>query len=274
MRRTVLIGIGIVVLAFLGLLALLWARQEQMVFFPSRGLDTTPASLGLRFEDVKLHTSDGVELSAWWVPAASPRGAVILCHGNAGTMAHRVDKLLLFHGLGLDVLSFDYRGYGESKGTPSEQGTYLDMDAAVEHLWRARGARGERTIFWGESLGGAVATEAATRHRPALLVLESTFASIRAMVHRHYPFVPGFLATRVRYDSLSRVGLIDCPVLLLHGPGDSIVPFTQAEALLAAARGPKWFARLEGDHNDGGILISPKAQALLRELLDTHLSAP
>lgn len=268
-------GLGLVLLVYVAILGLLWVRQEQLVFFPSRGQETSPASLGLHFEDVRLRTADGLELAAWWVPASSPRGAVIVCHGNAGSMEHRLDKLALLHRLDLDVLLFDYRGYGLSQGEPSEPGTYLDMDAAVEHLWQARGVVAERTILWGESLGGAVAARAATRHRPALLVLESTFTSIRGMIRRHYPFVPAGLATRVHYDTVSCLARLDCPVLVLHGPADSIAPFAMAEALVAAARGRTWLARLEGDHNDGGIVVSPAAQAVLREALDVSLtSAP
>ncbi len=274
MPRAALLGVLTVVLVLGGVLALLWARQEQLMFFPTRGISSTPADVGLAFEDVRLTTSDGVLLSAWWVPAVSPRGAVVFCHGNAGSMEHRLERLLYLHGLGLDVLFFDYRGYGTSAGAPSEAGTFRDMDAAVDHVRRVRGVSRERTVFWGESLGGAVAVEAATRHGCGLLVLESTFTSVRAMVRRHYPFVPAALATRLRYDSLARIASVGCPVLVLHSGSDSLTPFAQGEALHAAAAAPKWLSRLEGDHNDGGILVSPQAQQLVREVLDAVLSAP
>jgi uncharacterized protein len=272
MGRRALIGLGIVLVAVVAVLFLVWTRQERMVFFPGRGLSATPASIGLPFDSVQLVTADGVALSAWWVPVTGSRGTVVFCHGNAGTMADRLERLRYFHSQGLDALYFDYRGYGESAGAPSERGTYLDMDAAVDHVLQRRGGRLDRAVFWGESLGGAVAVEAATRRRPALLVVESSFASIRAMARHHYPFLPVFLATRVRYDSLARVGGLECPLLVLHSPTDTLVPVGQGQALLAAAPGRKWFAALEGDHNDGGVLVSPLAQVVVRGALDECLS--
>jgi fermentation-respiration switch protein FrsA (DUF1100 family) len=263
----VIVLASLVVIATVALLGLAYFRQESLIFFPDRHIRLTPADLGMDFEDVRLTTSDGVVVAAWWVPAAPSRGALIFCHGNAGNVGDRVGKLRLFHDLGLSVLAFDYRGYGTSGGRPSEEGTARDMDAAVAHVRDARGIRLARTVFYGESLGGAVAVEAATRFRPAALVVESTFTSARAMARRHYPFVPPALI-RVRYDSLSRVRGLACPKLILHGPRDTIVPFEMGEELLRAAPEPKRFATLPGDHNSGGILESPEAVHALAELLD------
>jgi len=252
------------------LLGLAYFRQESLIFFPDRHVRFTPADLGMAFGDVRLETSDGVTLAAWWVPAPQGRGALIFSHGNAGNMGDRVGKLRLFHDLGLSVLAFDYRGYGASQGKPSEEGTAHDMDAAVAHVRDSRGVPLDRTVFYGESLGGAVVIEAATRFPPAALVAESTFTSARAMARRHYPFVPPALV-RVGYDSLSRVRRLACPTLFLHGPADTIVPFEMGEALFRAAPEPKRFAALVGDHNSGGILESPEACRKLAELLDAVL---
>jgi hypothetical protein len=252
------------------LLGLAYFRQESLIFFPDRHVRFTPADLGMAFGDVRLETSDGVTLAAWWVPAPQGRGALIFSHGNAGNMGDRVGKLRLFHDLGLSVLAFDYRGYGASQGKPSEDGTAHDMDAAVAHVRDSRGVPLDRTVFYGESLGGAVVIEAATRFPPAALVAESTFTSARAMARRHYPFVPPALV-RVGYDSLSRVRRLACPTLFLHGPADTIVPFEMGEALFRAAPEPKRFATLVGDHNSGGILESPEACRKLAEFLDAVL---
>ena len=260
-----MVGAGLV-----ALLGLAYFRQESLIFFPDRHVRFTPADLGMAFGDVRLETSDGVTLAAWWVPAPQGRGALIFSHGNAGNMGDRVGKLRLFHDLGLSVLAFDYRGYGASQGKPSEEGTAHDMDAAVTHVRDSRGVPLDRTVFYGESLGGAVVIEAATRFPPAALVAESTFTSARAMARRHYPFVPPALV-RVGYDSLSRVRRLACPKLFLHGPADTIVPFEMGEALFRAAPEPKHFAALVGDHNSGGILESPEACRKLAEFLDAVL---
>jgi len=272
--RQVLTGVlalaAMVAAGLVALLGLAYFRQESLIFFPDRHVRFTPADLGMAFGDVRLETSDGVTLAAWWVPAPQGRGALIFSHGNAGNMGDRVGKLRLFHDLGLSVLAFDYRGYGASQGKPSEEGTAHDMDAAVTHVRDSRGVPLDRTVFYGESLGGAVVIEAATRFPPAALVAESTFTSARAMARRHYPFVPPALV-RVGYDSLSRVRRLACPTLFLHGPADTIVPFEMGEALFRAAPEPKRFAALVGDHNSGGILESPEACRKLAELLDAVL---
>jgi len=265
-----LVVASVVAIAVVTVLAVAYARQESLIFFPDRRVRFTPADLGMAFEDVRLTTVDGVVVAAWWIPAPNGRGALIFCHGNAGNVGDRVGKLRLFHDLGLSVLAFDYRGYGASEGTPSEEGTARDMDAAVAHLREARGVALDRTVLYGESLGGAVAIEAAVRFPPAALVAESTFTSARDMARRHYPFVPARFV-RVGYDSLSRVGRLACPKLILHGPGDTIVPFEMGEALFRAASEPKRLATLVGDHNSGGILESPDACQTLAEFLDAAL---
>ena len=272
--RQVLTGavvvVSVVAAVVVAMLGLAFFRQDSLIYFPDRHLRFTPADLGMVFEDARLKTSDGVTVAAWWIPALTSRGALIFCHGNAGNVGDRVGKLRLFHDLGLSVLAFDYRGYGASEGKPSEEGTARDMDAAVAHVRDARGVPLERTVFYGESLGGAVAIEAAGRFPPAALVAESTFTSARDMARRHYPFVPAGLV-RVGYDSLARVRRLACPKLFLHGPADTIVPFEMGGALFRAAPEPKRFATLVGDHNSGGILESPEARRTLAEVLDAVL---
>lgn len=270
MLTGVVVVASVLAAAVAAVVTLAYVKQEALVYFPDRHVRFTPADLGMAYEAVVLRTSDGVTVAAWWVPAPRSRGALIFCHGNAGNMGDRVGKLRLFHDLGLSVLAFDYRGYGTSQGKPSEDGTARDMDAAVAHVRDVRGVPPGRTVFYGESLGGAVAVEAATRWLPAAFVVESSFTSARDMARRHYPFVPAGLV-RLGYDTVSRIGALACPKLILHGPRDTIVPFEMGEALYRAASEPKRFATLVGDHNSGGILESPEAcgalAALLREVL-------
>jgi fermentation-respiration switch protein FrsA (DUF1100 family) len=251
---------------------MIWG-QESFIFFPDRAMAGTPALAGLRFEEVALRTADGPVLAGWWVPAERPRGAVIFCHGNAGNISHRLDRLSQFRDLGLSVLAFDYRGYGASQGRPTEEGTYRDMDSAVEHVERARGLSPHRTLFWGESLGGAVAVEAATRHPCAGVVLESTFTSVPEMARLYYAWLPARLLT-IRYDTLGRLPSLAVPLLVLHSPEDDIVPFAMGERLYAAARPPKALVRLRGGHNDGGLPACPEATDLVRRWLEDVLPVP
>lgn len=243
-------------------------RQESFVYYPDPALRGSPARCGLPYDEARLATSDGLELGAWWIPAEAPRGAVVLCQGNAGNRSDRLGKALYLHRAGLDVLMFDYRGYGGNAGKPSEEGTYRDAAAAVDYVVTGRHVLPARLILWGESLGGAVAVETAARRPPAGLVLESTFTSVRAMARRYYPWLPTWWMWRLRYDSQSKVGAIPCAKLVLHGPDDEIVPFSMGEELFRAAREPKSFEKLVGGHNGGGIVVSPTAQAAVAAFLD------
>ena len=246
---------------------LLWfgmRRLEQMsLYFPDRQIIVDPRQAGMRFEAVDLVTSDGVRIHAWWIPCGRPKAPVVLfCHGNAGNISHRLNKVARLHKAGLDVLLFDYRGYGQSEDrTPTEKGTYQDAEAAYRYLTQTRGIPPERLFVQGESLGGAVAVETVLHHpadgearqgRPAAgLILESAFTSTIAMSNAVYPWLPARLTIRYRYDTLSKLPHITIPILFLHSRRDEIVPFFMAEQNYKAATAPKRFVELSGDHNEG-----------------------
>jgi hypothetical protein len=263
--------LGLLLLTYLGVCAYMFFDQASFVYFPERAYDAMPASVGLRYENVRLSAGDGVALAAWWVPAENPRGAVVIAHGNGGNMSHRLDKIRLFHDLGYSVMAFDYRGYGASEGKPSEEGTYADMAAAVDHAVTARGTDRARLVLYGESLGGAVATEEAIRRPPAALVVDSSFTSVPAMASHYYPWLPARLLLRFRYDSLSRMPALKCPVLVLHSPQDDVVPCAMGRRLFEAAPEPKAFAELAGGHNTGGLMAAPDAQKALAAFLSMSL---
>jgi len=227
-----------------------WLFQERMVYFPSRELALGPGDVGLRHDDLFLDTPDGCRLHGWYLPASEARGTVLFCHGNAGNISHRLETLTLLHGLGFNVLIFDYRGYGRSTGSPSEQGSYADVLAAWTHLLSERGESPSRIVLMGRSLGAGVAVWLARRVNPAALVIESGFTSVPDLGKRIYPFLPRFLA-RLRYDSLSCMAELSCPVLVAHSPDDEIVPYDMGLILFGAAREPKRFLMMRGDHNDG-----------------------
>lgn len=228
------------------------------------------------FEDVELLTDDGVRLHAWWVPAplkesGAARRSVLFCHGNAGNISHRTESVGVFHKLGLNVLIFDYRGYGRSAGRPTERGTYLDAEAAWKHLVEVRGARPERTVLFGRSLGGAVAARTAEAHPPGALILESTFTSLPDMGAELYPWLPVRLLSRYRYRSSDLVPAMKCPVLVIHSPEDELVPYAHGRRLFETAPGPKTFLEIGGDHNNGWYESRKRYVAGLRAFLDEHL---
>jgi len=245
------------------------ALERQFVFFPDRTLYATPALLGLPFEEVRFAAADGVRLHGWYVPGEAGRPLVLFCHGNAGNISHRLESLRHLHALGLAVLLFDYRGYGLSEGSPSEEGTYADARGALAWL-RQRGWEPARTIYAGESLGAAVALQLSLEAPPAALVLEAPFPSVAAMGWHHYPLLYplfGWLLS-ARYDSAEKIGRLRAPLLIIQGGADDIVPPAMARRLFNAAGEPKTLRLIPGaGHNDLTVADAAAYLSAWRELL-------
>jgi uncharacterized protein len=188
------------------------ALLHRLLYFPARAIAQTPAAAGLPFRDLSVATGDGQSLQGWWVPAPSPAiGHVLLCHGNAGNIGDRVPHVELLRAVGLDVLAFDYRGYGRSTGRPSEPGLRRDAVAALEVFLAQDGVDPQRVLYLGESLGGAVALALALERPPAGLILQSAFTSIRDLARLHYPFIPPALVPDA-YPSLDLIAGLAAPL--------------------------------------------------------------
>jgi fermentation-respiration switch protein FrsA (DUF1100 family) len=262
--------LGGLLAAYAVVLVLVYVFQSRLVYFPEvgRAVAATPQAYGLAFEAVTIATEDGERLAAWWVPAENAAGAVLFFHGNAGNISHRLDYLAMFNRLRYSTLIVDYRGYGESTGSPSEEGTYRDARAAWDYLRHARLARPEDVVIVGESLGGAVAAWLAARERPRAVVLASTLTSVPDLGAQVYPFLPVRLLSRFRYDNLAAVKAIRAPLLVAHSRGDDIIPYAHGRALYEAAGEPKQFLELAGGHNDGFIFMRKEWVAELAAFLD------
>lgn len=217
---------------------------DHFVFFPDRRVGPPPAGVEERW----IAAEDGGRLHAWYAPPRDGGPVLLWSHGNAGNIDSRRALLLALTARGLGVLAYDYRGYGRSDGAPSERGVYLDGSAAFDDLV-ARGVDPARVVCFGESLGGAVSIEVATRRRCGAVVAVSTFTRLADVARRHYGPL-GSLAGD-RFDSLGRLPRLAAPLLVAHGDRDEIVPFELGERLFAATPGPKRFVRIAGAaHND------------------------
>lgn len=257
----------IFLLLFGGIMVLSPALAEILLFQPSRGDPGPPPTLaGVRGENLRLRTSDGVGIQGWWFPffrpgfqdgqsAANPLDpspAVLLLHGNAGDISHRAP---LAEGLlreGISVLLLEYRGYGASEGKPSEEGFILDAMAGMDFL-EEKVENAGRVVVFGRSMGGAVAAGLSSLRPSGALILEASFTSLEAMGRALYPFLPGFLFRRLRgrFDTLEKVKKVEVPVLVIHGTRDEIVPLSMGETLYAAASEPRaWYAVQGAGHND------------------------
>jgi len=247
------------------------ADQAKYIYHPDRVISQTPAAAGLDFEDLSLKTEDGETIKAWFVPASEnniPANKTILfCHGNAGDIGDRIESLKTLNRLGLNTLIFDYRGFGKSSGKPSEQGTYIDATTCWDYLIDTRKINHENIIICGRSLGGAIACWLAATTNPAGLVLESTFASAPAMAHEMFPFLPVKLFCSYKYDNTATVSKIHCPLLVVHSKTDTVCPYKQGCRVFSAAKEPKQFVEIKGDHNAGGLNTNPNYQTELLKFI-------
>ncbi|MFC1482978.1 alpha/beta hydrolase, partial [Candidatus Margulisiibacteriota bacterium] len=193
---------------------------------------------------------------------------IIFCHGNAGNISHRLEKIQILYNLDLNIFIFDYRGYGKSKGKPSETGLYKDVAAAFDYLTYQRNISGNTIILYGESIGGCVAIDLAQKVTARALITEETFTSIHDMATIHYPFIPRFMISS-QFDALSKIKNVDCPKLIIHSVDDEIVPYYLGEKLFEAARLPKKLLQLHGSHNTAFLDSKEQFKEGLRIFLDT-----
>lgn len=229
--------------------------DRMLIYFPEKGIASTPLDVGLDYEDVFLTAADGTRVHGWHIPGES-RVTLLWLHGNAGNISRRLDNILLMRErLGAGVFIIDYRGYGLSEGKPSESGLYMDAEAAFGWLVSERGLDAEREIvIFGRSLGVAVAVETAVRHKVRCVILESGFSSIADMsAATRLSFLSRLTLPLLdaRYDSASKMGGLRSPVMILHGDRDRTVPPDMSRRLYDAAPEPKILRLIaNAGHND------------------------
>jgi fermentation-respiration switch protein FrsA (DUF1100 family) len=243
--------LGVAVATYLAALALLFLFQRNLIFVPNQTRPSpVEASLDGLMEEVRYKTADGLELMAWFRPPMDNRPMLVFFHGNAGNIGHRAYRLPPFLEAGYGILLVEYRGYGGNPGKPSEAGFDEDGRAALDFL-AARGIDGGRLILYGESLGSGVAVRMASERPCGALILESPYTSVADVAQDRYWMFPVRALVLDRFDSLSRIGQARCPVLIMHGEHDRIVPIKFGRALFDAAREPKEFKHYpDGGHTD------------------------
>lgn len=249
--------------------------ENRMIFHPSTSIDQTPSQVGLEFEDIFFTARDGVRLNGWLIPHRKARSTLVWFHGNAGNIGHRVENIKWLHDrVPVNIFIFDYRGYGRSQGFPSEEGTYLDGEAALELMQKKLGAGGaKKIILFGRSLGAAIATEMATRFESQGLILESPFVSIAEMARVLFPFLPIGPLLHTRYDVRATVKKINVPLLVLHGDRDEIIPFEHGKLVFEAAPEPKRFFAIAGaSHNDTVVAGGENYFEQLKQFVDWSAS--
>jgi fermentation-respiration switch protein FrsA (DUF1100 family) len=247
--------LALVLVGYLVVLLVLRLGESRMLYAPggSRKLLRPPPELGLPVERVGLTAADGVRLVSWAMPADTDAGYwLLICHGNAGNISE-VGRPFHYAGLrdlGLNLFAFDYRGYGESEGSPSEQGVYLDAEAAYGYLRDTLGVPPGRIVVFGHSLGSAVAVELVGRVVAGGLILDGALTSVVERAQEIFPYAPIRWIAASRYASIEKIGRLTLPKLFLHARDDDVVPIAHGRRLFEAAAEPKRFVPLAGGHGD------------------------
>ena len=238
-----------------------------MIFQPSNNVRSTPSDVGLDYEDVWLPVTEDSSVHGWFIPHGDSVKNVLFLHGNAGNISHRLSTIRMLHELGVNTIIIDYRGYGNSPGSPSEENMYADAQAAWHFLTRGKKIDPQDIVVFGRSLGGAVAVNLASKVRPGGLVLESTFTSMKDMGSNQYPYLPIEMLLKHEFDSMSRLSSIKTRTLVIHSREDGLVPFEMGR-MLHLGLGPRSsFLEIEGGHVNGFIQSGERYRSALRDFL-------
>lgn len=258
-------------IAYWGVGVILYVMQPKFLYDPVQEIPYNPGELDIDFEDVVFESSDGLRLSGWYIPAPAgtthrdypekertkgPAPTILFCHGNGGNMMHCLDSINIFYNFGLSCFIFDYRGYGQSQGKPSEVGTYLDAEAAYKWLTREKKIPPDNIIIFGRSLGGSIAAYLASKVKVGALIVESTFTSYADIGKKFYPYMPVRWFASFIYRTIDYIKDVHCPLMLIYSRNDEVIPFDFGLELYEAANEPKKFVEIFGSHNDGFLVSS------------------
>jgi uncharacterized protein len=253
--RLVLFGSGVTVLVMA--LAMMWlkAHEDELVFAAARSRQHLLTVLPADAELAAVAMPNGTRLASLVYRAAGRADDgfwVLHLHGNADSAFSpwQVRHCEALRRSGFNVLEIDYRGFGATPGLPSEAGMYEDSEAAYQDLLR-RGVPPNRIILLGHSLGSGPAVLLATRHKAAALVVFGAFTSIPDAAADRYPYLPVRLAVAIQFNSLARIGGVHMPVIIAHSRADTLVPYTHALKLFAAANQPKHLITFDVPNGDG-----------------------
>lgn len=237
--------------------------EQKSLYHPQKEIPQTPENSGIAYEEIYFKAADEIALNGWFVPAKDAKITILYCHGNAGNIYHRLHKVKFFHELGVNFFIFDYRGFGKSKGHPSEKGLYKDAQAAFDYLLSRADVDKNRIVAYGKSLGGPVSADLCRNRKISACILEGSFASVALRAQQLYPFLPMKFLISQKYDTIKKVNALKIPKLIVHGRDDEVISFSHGEMLFKAACEPKLFLPFYGGHNDDVYVTS---QAYKEEL--------
>jgi hypothetical protein len=254
-----------------GLYVVFYFLQTGLIFQGESVLTSHPSVHGWAHEDVELLV-DGETTHGWYIPLENDRGTVLLSHGNGGNISTRLGRVRMLRSLGFSVLLYDYGGYGQSTGKPSERRVYADVQAMWDYLVDDKQIPPERIVLFGPSFGSGASCEMATRVRPAAVVIESGFSSMAKAAFKDYPWFPGGLFLRHRFENAYKMGTIQAPVLVIHSVDDELYPIEHGRALYQNANEPKSLVEIQGDHYNAPTISEGSYVQAWREFMDPILT--
>lgn len=247
--------------------------EERNLYIPGDTITLTPKNIGLSYEDLYIKTEDGESLNAWFVPAKDAEITLLYFTGRAGNLSDTVSLIKIFNSMGINVFSFDYRGYGNSSGKPNEKGLYKDGRAAFDYLLTRKDINKDKIVAYGKSLGGPVAADLCLRRKLAGLILEGSLASLRTYVGDMGGFLPTELLVSEKFNTIAKVQKIHIPKLIVHGMDDDVIPFAEGRLIFNKAGLPKEFLPYDGGHDDEVFITSESYKNRLNKFfLDNNLS--
>lgn len=258
------------VLVYIAAVIFMYVMQRNLTYFPDK-TTPVPAHYGVpQAQTVTVKTADGIDLTGWYIaPKSADKPVILMFHGNAGHIGIRAFKMLPYIQAGYGFLLAEYRGYGGNAGEPTEDNLYKDGRAYLSHLLEQLNGDMARIVLYGESLGTGVAVQLASETKGlGGLILETPYTSLPAVGQSYYFFMPVKLLMKDKLDSLSKIGEITAPLLILHGEKDMIVPYKFGRKLFEAAPAPKHMETFpRGGHNDLYFHgAGPKAVQFLDEI--------
>ncbi len=249
-KRTVWYYLKEAVVFYLMLVAGMYLVQGYMLFHPSHDMYCAPSMYKWAFENVVVDVEGG-QTHGWYIPLENARGVLLFSHGNAGSIADWLAAAPTFRDMGFSVLLYDYGGYGKSTGKASEARCYADARGMWNWLTETKHIPAEKILIYGQSLGGGIAADLASKVRPGAVVLESTFLSVPEVAAKKLPFLPVRWLCSYKFNTVDKIADIHAPIMIIHSPQDTLVPFAQGRKLFELANEPKTFLEIRGNHNTG-----------------------
>ena len=249
-RHTLKIVVITLILVVLVTKAVVFISEEKNLYIPDKRVTLTPHNIDLNYEDFYFKTEDGQSLNGWFIPAKGATITILFCTGRSGNLSDTLPHIKFFNSMGINVFNFDYRGYGNSSGSPSEQGLYKDVRAAYDCLIARKDIIKDKIVVYGKSLGAPVAADLCLSRKVAAVILEGGFPSLRTYVSNIGGFLPTEWLVSEKFDTISRMKKIHIPKLIVHGMDDDVVPFSEGRFIFNEAALPKEFLPYDGGHDD------------------------